>query len=188
MAEINGTSALKRDNQRFTLDDWRSWPEGERWELIDGIAYAMSPAPRVPHQKTVGALYSKLDQFLEGHPCQPLIAPVDVFLADEAGEQTVVEPDVVVVCDPSKIHDEGIYGAPDFVAEILSDSTAFKDLGVKKQLYERAGVREYWVVHPLTKAVTAFVLNEGRFQPGREYLSGQDVASEVLPGFVWRCP
>jgi Uma2 family endonuclease len=187
MDAINGTSALKRDNQRFTLEEWRSWPEGERWELIDGIAYAMSPAPRVPHQKSVGNLFSKLDRFLEGQPCQALIAPLDVFLSDETGDDTVVEPDVLVVCDQSKVQDDGIHGAPDFVAEILSDSTAFKDLGVKKQLYERGGVREYWIIHPLTKAVTVFLLSDGRFLPGREYPSGQDVPCAVLPGFVWRC-
>lgn len=143
MGSIAGTS-VRKPHTIFSLADWRAWPDNERWELIDGLAYNMSPAPRTVHQKAALHLASRLEQALEGKPCQPFIAPVDVFLrADEASEgDTVVQPDVLVVCDPGTVHDDGIYGAPDFVAEILSDSTAFKDLGVKKTgLRSRRGTR-----------------------------------------------
>ena len=127
----------------FSLDQWRSWPENERWELIDGIAYAMSPAPRIPHQNHAGNLFRKLGNFIEEKPCQPFMAPADVYLLDnsEDGTDTVVQPDVLVVCDEAKVHDDGIHGAPDFVAEVLSESTTYKDWNVKKTLYERCGVR-----------------------------------------------
>ena len=123
MADTRGSNALKA-KQRFTLDQWRSWPEGERWELIDGEAFDMSPAPRVPHQVKTGDLYYQLRMFLEGKPCQPFVAPIDVFLETTGEGDTVVEPDVLVVCNPSKVGDDGIHGAPDFVAEVLSESTA----------------------------------------------------------------
>ena len=187
MANISGSNALKPD-QLFTLADWRAWPEDERWELIHGVAYNMSPSPRRQHQKAAGQLFSQLERFLDGKPCQPFIAPFDVFLPDASDEDTVVEPDVLVVCDPDKVQDDGVHGAPDFVAEILSDSTAYKDLGVKKQLYEASGVREYWIIHPLTRVVSVFILQNGQFTPAQEYLADQEVTSTALPGFAWRCP
>ncbi|MFH2115098.1 MAG: Uma2 family endonuclease, partial [Spirochaetota bacterium] len=101
MNETDGTSALKT-GEKFTLDQWRRWPEGERWELINGVAYTMSPAPRVPHQRLSRSLSSALDAFLEGKDCEPFYAPVDVFLpkVDPGSSDTVVQPDVFVVCDP----------------------------------------------------------------------------------------
>ena len=187
MTDTIGTSALKRD-QHFTLDDWRDWPEGERWELIDGTAWNMCAAPRVPHQRKTLDLAHCLVTFLDGKPCQPFIAPVDVFLSAADLKDSVVEPDVFVVCDPDKVADDGIHGAPDFVAEVLSETTAYKDLGVKKELYERAGVREYWVIHPGTRSVQVFVRGGKGFAPAREYLAGNAVPSASLPGFSWTCP
>lgn len=187
MADTIGTSALTRD-QHFTLADWRTWPEGERWEIIDGMAWNMSPAPRVPHQRLTLDLGRRLANFLEGKPCQPFVAPVDVFLSAKDLEDSVVEPDVFVVCDPDKVADDGIHGAPDFVAEVLSESTAYKDLGAKKALYERAGVREYWIIHPGTRSVQVFVRDSQGFLPAREYPVGNAVPSAALPGFCWSCP
>jgi Uma2 family endonuclease len=182
-------SALKQ-GERFTLDQWRSWPENERWELIDGIAYAMSPAPRIPHQNHAGDLFRKLGNFLEGKPCKPFIAPADVFLPDNAedGTDTVVQPDVLVVCDEGKVQDDGIHGAPDFVAEVLSESTAYKDWNIKKALYERTGVREYWLVSPETGSVFRYVLEDGRYGPVTEILRGGAVESIAFPGFSWSVP
>jgi len=187
MNETDGTSALKA-GEKFTLDQWRTWPEGERWELIGGIAYAMSPAPRVPHQRMSRSLSSALDVFLEGKDCEPFYAPVDVFLTegDPESSDTVVQPDVLVVCDPDKIQDDGIHGAPDFVVEVLSDSTAYKDMTAKKQLYERSGVREYWIVNPESNSVFPYVLSGGRYGPTTEILKGEPVKSSVLTGFVWQ--
>jgi Uma2 family endonuclease len=189
MAKTEGPLALKQ-GERFTLDQWRSWPQDERWELIDGIAYAMSPAPRIPHQNHAGDLYRKLGNFLEGKPCQPFIAPADVYLPDDSedGADTVVQPDVLVVCDEGKVQDDGIHGAPDFVAEVLSESTAYKDWNIKKALYERSGVREYWLVSTETGSVFRYVLNDGRYGPVTEILHGGSVESTALPGFSWIAP
>jgi len=189
MEKTEGTSALKQ-GERFTLDQWRSWPENERWELIDGIAYAMSPAPRIPHQNHAGNLFRKLGNFLEGKPCQPFMAPADVFLPDdsEGATDTVVQPDVFVVCDGDKVHDDGVHGAPDFVAEVLSESTAYKDWNIKKALYERAGVREYWIVSTETGSVFRYSLKDGRYGPVTEILRGGAVESLAFPGFSWCAP
>jgi Uma2 family endonuclease len=189
MGRTEGTSALKH-GERFSLDQWRSWPENERWELIYGIAYSMSPAPRTPHQNHVGDLYRKLGNFLEGKPCRPFIAPLGVYLTDDSedGTDTVVQPDVLVVCDEDKVKNDGIHGAPDFVAEVLSESTAYKDWNVKKILYERYGVREFWLVSTETGSVFRYVLKEGHYGPVTEILRGGTVESMVLPGFTWSSP
>lgn len=181
----SGSSAL-RQPERFTLEQWRQWPDGERWELIAGEAFDMSPAPRTRHQKVAGTIYRHLGNLLEGKPCQPFIAPIDVFLPGvlHGSDDTVVEPDVLVVCDAGKIQDDGIHGAPDFIVEVLSPSTAYKDMGRKKELYEKAGVREYWLVNPETGSVFLYTLTDGRYGPTTEILRGQEVASAVLPGFV----
>jgi len=192
MARTEGTSALKQDGT-YTLADWRSWPAGERWELIDGIAYGMSPAPRVTHQEKAGDLFGELRSFLRGKPCRPFMAPLDVFLEEsglESGSSAggmVVEPDVMAVYDPGKIGDDGIHGAPDFVAEVLSDSTANKDFGVKKELYERTGVREYWIIHPDTGTVFQYIRDGSLFAPVREHRRGVPVQSSIFPGFSWLC-
>lgn len=189
MGKTEGPSALKQ-GERFTLDQWRSWPENERWELIDGIAYAMSPAPRIPHQNYAGDLFRKLGNFLDGKPCKPFIAPADVFLPDDSedGTDTVVQPDVLVVCDEGKVQDDGIHCAPDFVAEVLSEFTAYKDWNIKKALYERSGVREYWLVSPESGSVFRYVLEDGCYGPVTEILHGGAVESAAFPGFSWKAP
>ncbi|MEW6564287.1 MAG: Uma2 family endonuclease [Spirochaetota bacterium] len=187
MPQTHGTSALK-EGERFTLKDWRSWPSNERWELISGVAYSMSPAPRVAHQEKAGDLFAELRNYLKGKPCKVYIAPLDVFLEEDAESgETVVEPDVLALCDTSKIQDDGIHGAPDFIAEVLSESTAHKDLGLKRELYERVGVREYWIIHSDTGFVYQYILTDGRYGPVREYRAGESIASAVFAGFTWVC-
>jgi Uma2 family endonuclease len=189
MGKTEGPLALKQ-GERFTLDQWRSWPQDEHWELIDGIAYAMSPAPRIPHQNFAGEIFYSLRWFLEGKPCHPFMAPADVYLTDDSedGADTVVQPDVMVVCDEGKVQDDGIHGAPDFVAEVLSESTAYKDWNIKKALYERSGVREYWLVSTETGSVFCYVLKDGHYGPVTEILRGGPVESTALPGFSWSAP
>lgn len=132
----------------YTLKDWKSW-EG-RWELIHGIAYDMTPAPSLDHQRVNGRMHAAIFNALEdakrkagGGECEVFSAPVDVFLLSG-----VVQPDLVVVCDPAKKTSRGIEGAPDLVAEILSPGTERKDLTTKRWLYEAAGVPEYLIVYP----------------------------------------
>ena len=164
--KTDGTSALANP-EHYRYGDLKTWPEGERWELIDGQAYAMSPAPRRLHQKLVGYLYRQLAASLEGKPCEVYISPIDVFLPEpgwKKGEDSldtinlVVQPDIVVVCDQDKLIDEGILGAPDLAIEILSPSTAWKDLTEKRLAFERHRVREYWIVNPDTFEVHVYRL------------------------------
>ena len=186
--QTDGSSALQ-PGEKFTLDDWRKWPEGERWELINGEAWNMSPAPRREHQRIVVQLTYALGRFLEGKPCEVYVAPTDVFLAEtterEKAEDTVVQPDILVVCDPAKLVDEGIRGAPDFIVEVLSPATAAKDLEDKKALYEKHGVREYWIVRS-DGSVFVWVLEAARYRPATEYLPEMPVPATVLPGFSWK--
>ncbi len=151
----------------MTYADYRDWPDDERWELIDGVAYAMAPAPTISHQTLAGQLFRQIDQALDGTPCRTLIAPVDVLLpaANEVDEQvtTVVQPDILVVCDPAKVTENHIRGAPDWIIEVLSPATARHDHLTKRALYERAGVREYWLVHPVDRVITLYTLKDGLY-------------------------
>lgn len=142
--------------ERFTYADYKTWPENERWELIKGQAYAMSPAPNRRHQKFITNLSKFFSPFFDKKKCEVYYAPFDVLLPDLSLENnqnenqidTVVQPDLLVVCDPNKLTDQGCTGAPDFVLEILSPVTAFKDMDEKLKLYEKHGVKEYWIVNP----------------------------------------
>jgi Uma2 family endonuclease len=145
---------------KYTYKDYLTWDDDERWELISGQLYNMTPAPSRRHQKLSGELFRQFANFLFGKTCEVYDAPFDVRLP-EPGEsdddaQNVVQPDLVVICDPSKLDDHGCKGSPDLVVEILSPSTSRKDLKEKFLLYERAGVKEYWVVDPVAKTVMAF--------------------------------
>ena len=149
-----------------------------RYELIDGEAYLMAPAPMVSHQDIAGEVYRQLGNALQGKPCRALIAPVDVRLpkADEADAQidSVVQPDVLVVCGRNKISERGVRGAPDWVLEVLSPSTAGHDQVRKLRLYERHGVREYWLVHPRDRVLTVYTLNNGAYgRPHTQELVGE---------------
>ena len=170
---------------------YKTWPDEERWELIEGRAYAMSPAPTRYHQDLSGRLFADIHAALRGKPCKVYAAPFDVLMpaGEEADDEvdTVVQPDIVVYCDRSKLTRAGARGAPDLVVEILSPSTARKDQHEKYALYERSGVREYWVVDPVGKWLCVYrPAAPGRFDSGelrdpvREY---GPVASRVLEGF-----
>jgi Uma2 family endonuclease len=168
----------RKKAERFTWQDYRSWSEGERWELLDGVPYAMSPAPVVDHQKVTGRLYARLDSALAGKPCQPLVAPTDVHLSD----LDVVQPDVFVVCKPEKILRTHIEGAPEVVVEVLSPSTAVRDLREKKALYERFGVLEYVVVHPEDHYAIRFLLDPatGHFDAGTLFAADETLVIATL--------
>lgn len=175
-----------RDSDHHTYGDYLYWPEEVRYELIDGAAYLMAPAPTLDHQDVAGELYLQLREALRGERCRVFIAPVDVRLpkAREADEliDTVVQPDVLVVCDPSKLDRRGVRGAPDLVVEVLSASTASHDQLLKRRVYERAGVPEYWLVHPADRIVSVYRLVEGEYgKPDIQELKGR-TAVGVLPG------
>lgn len=176
--------ALK-DEQKHCYGDYLTWPDNVRYELLDGEAYLMAPAPDLVHQDVAGEIFRQVANKLQGKPCRPFIAPVDVRLpkrneADEAID-TVVQPDVLVVCDPSKLDRRGVRGAPDWVVEVLSPSTAGHDQIKKLKIYERHGVREYWLVHPIDRVLTIYRLQENEYgKPEIVELQGSTAVS-VLP-------
>jgi Uma2 family endonuclease len=185
----------------YTYADYKTWPDEERWELIEGRAWAMSPAPSLGHQDILGKLYMSFGSFLKGKPCKVFLAPFDVLLP--AGEEvddeieTVVQPDLAVYCDKSRLTRAGAKGAPDIAAEILSPSTSRKDQREKFDLYQRHGVREYWVIDPLGAWLCVYrLLSPGAlatpgpasaFDEGELREQGKDfgpVGSHVLSGFA----
>ncbi len=156
-----------RDQLRHNYGEYLTWPEDRRYELIDGVAYAMAPAPTRSHQRLTFELGRQIADALEGSGCEINIAPFDVRLPDhdEADEEvvTVVQPDLVVVCDKGKLDERGCRGAPDWIIEVLSPSTAAHDQILKLALYERHGVKEYWLAHPADRIVTIYWLEDGQY-------------------------
>lgn len=175
-----------RKEKHYTYADYLTWPDDARYELIDGEAFLMAPAPLIEHQEVAGDVYHQLRNQLDGKPCRPYIAPVDVRLprADEADAaiDTVVQPDVLVVCDAAKIDRRGVRGAPDWLLEVLSPSTAAHDQIAKRRTYERAGVREYWLVHPSDRTLTVYVLDNGQYGRPEIYELKDETPIGVLPG------
>jgi len=159
----------KRVEKKYTYNDYIKWSDEERWELIDGAPYNMTPVPSIKHQKAVGTFYSILKLKLQDTACKPFIAPADVVLS----EFDVVQPDVFVVCNEKKITDANIQGAPDLIVEVLSPSTALKDKREKKTIYEKYGVREYIIIDPIEFYIERFVLKEDMYG-GPELLGPQN--------------
>jgi Uma2 family endonuclease len=175
---------------RRTYGDYVTWPEGERWELIDSVAYDMSPAPTQRHQALCMELSVQIALFLRDKPCRMYQAPFDVLLPDSVDQAdddvpTVVQPDIIVVCDQSKLSEKGCRGAPDWIIEILSPSTSVKDQREKLSLYERHGVKEYWVVHPTDKIAMAYILGPaGEYGKPRVYGRDEKADPVTLPGLT----
>jgi Uma2 family endonuclease len=166
------------EEKHYTYADYRQWEleEGERYELVEGNAYAMS-SPNTAHQTIGGELFRQIANFLHGRPCKVLAAPYDVRLFYEEDEQddTVVQPDISVICDEKKLGPEGCRGAPDLVIEIISPSNTGSEYIRKFNLYLESGVREYWIVSPEDKFVQVSLLKDGK------YLSEIHKAGTVLP-------
>ena len=179
--------ALHRD-KRYKYADYCTWDDDERWELIDGIPYAMSPAPTTMHQGILVELVGQLRNFLKGKPCRVFAAPYDVRLNGFGDDDDdVFQPDIVVVCDRTKIDDKGCNGAPDMVIEILSPSTATRDRLLKFNAYQRACVREYWIVDPDSKTVQVHILENGRYF-AKSYGEADVVHVHVLDGCIISLP
>ena len=170
------STALKLE-PKFTYADYRTWPDDERWELIEGVPFAMTPAPGIRHQRISGNFFGELRNFFRGRGCVPFDAPTDVVLDDD----TVVQPDVFVVCDRDKITEDNIQGAPDLVVEILSPSTRIRDKREKKALYERFGVREYLIVSPDEELVERYRLVERRYWSPDIFNWDETLTSSTFP-------
>lgn len=170
----------QRSDLLFTYQDYLTWPENERWELLNGRAYNMTPAPSRRHQEISGQLLTLFNNHLKGKTCRVYAAPFDVRLPQlqESDEQisTVVQPDLVVVCDKNKLDHQGCKGSPDLVVEITSPSTFQKDLKEKFILYERVGVHEYWIVYPEEKTICVFHLtHEGKYSRPEVYIEQDSI-------------
>jgi len=170
--------SLPQQNERYTYADYCTWDDGKRWELIDGVPYAMSSAPGWEHQGLITKLLTQFEIFLKG---KVFPAPFDVRLNADAGDDSVIQPDIVVICDRTKLSGTGCKGAPDLVVEILSPSTARRDKWLKYNSYRGAGVREYWIVDPDTKTVSVNLLSDGEYI-ARAYGDTDTAPVGVLPG------
>jgi Uma2 family endonuclease len=173
--------------EHYTYRNYKEWPDDERWELIDGVAYAMSPAPSRKHQDIVVELLRQFSNFLLNKPCRVYVAPFDLLLpeVDETDDEidTVVQPDLLVICNRTILTSAGARGVPDLIVEILSPSTARKDTREKFLLYERIGVREYWIVDHVAATVTVFLLGvDGRYGRPNIYGVEETINVTVLEG------
>ena len=177
--------ALPKEERRFTYADYKEWEldEGERFELIYGEAFAMS-WPNTRHQAVSRELFLQLGGYLRGKPCQAFYAPYDVrlFYEEDESDDTVVQPDIMIICDKAKIGREGCRGAPDLVIEILSPSNTAIEMERKRKLYRQAGVREYWVVDTEDNSVTVYCFKDGGIFTNT-YESADNVPVGILPGF-----
>ncbi len=179
---------IRKQAEGFTYADYRSWPEDERWELIHGVAYNMCAAANRYHQEISGELFYQIRNYLKGHDCMVYAAPFDVLLP-EAGQAedsatTVVQPDISVICDSSKLTVQGCTGAPDLVVEILSPYTAHTDMEIKFRLYESHGIREYWIVDPGNRYVHVFVLDDAARYPETPtiFFETDTISCTAIPG------
>lgn len=173
--------------EQFSYADYLKFPENERWEIIDGVPYNMSPAPGTEHQYVSGELFGSIWTYLKDKACQVFAAPFDVRFSGKKNEpdenvETVVQPDLVVVCDEENLDKRGCNGVPDIVVEILSPSTAYKDTSEKLALYERYGVREYWIVNPDAKYIMLYQLNGKKYSKPKYLTNADNLTSSVLTG------
>ena len=185
-----GLPALKND-RHYTYADYKTWPEDERWELIRGEAWAMA-SPLLNHQVICANIFGHLWTWFRGKPCRVLTAPLDVFLFEPLEEEldadgvdqldTVLQPDVLVFCTDRQAARRGVRGAPQLVVEILSPSTGWKDQKLKFELYEEAGVAEYWVVDPVVPCVRQFSRSGQKFGIGQEFRAPGRLESSAFEG------
>jgi Uma2 family endonuclease len=173
-------------SKSYTYFDYLTWKFQERVELFKGKVFQMSPAPASRHQRLSNKISVPLSNYLYGNPCEVFYAPFDVRLQkniDDKKSITVVQPDICVICDPTKIDEKGCNGAPDLVIEILSPGNSKKEMKNKFELYEEAGVQEYWIVDPEKEMVLQYLLEKGIFTNHRPLVSDDILKSEAIKGF-----
>lgn len=178
---------LPEENKHFTYADYLEWNDDERMEIINGEVI-MRSSPTATHQRISKRIFRQIENFLDGKSCEPFYAPFDVRLFEKDGDKpenidTIVQPDILVICDKNKIDEQGCKGAPNFIIEILSPSTHRHDCLVKLNLYMRAGVPEYWIVDPEGKTVQVCLLNnDGTYRILKPYEQNNTVKVNVLDG------
>ena len=179
---ITNINQLDPINGLYTYAEYLLWKFEERVELLKGKLFKMS-APSINHQRVWRKLSTKIDNYLEGKRCEAFSAPFDVVLKNPNGEDnTVLQPDLCVVCDPEKLADgKRCYGAPDWVLEIVSPSNVEKELSKKMHIYEEAGVVEYWVLRPEEKELDIFVLQDNGYIGLKPRFAGEVVSPQKFP-------
>ncbi|WP_375584301.1 Uma2 family endonuclease [Cyclobacterium xiamenense] len=167
--------------------DYLSWQLDEMVELIRGKVFRQAAAPRLIHQRISGKIFNPISNFLQGKSCEVFSAPFDVRLPVSSRDpdkiDTVVQPDLCVVCDPEKLDELGCVGAPDLIVESLSPGNNKKEIQLKYEVYETSGVKEYWLVHPDERTLLIYTLESGKYRPSRLFTFGDWVRSLALPGF-----
>jgi Uma2 family endonuclease len=169
------------EEKRYAYKDYITWDDQLRYELIDGIAYAMASPSRL-HQKISGEIFRQFANFLKGRTCEVFHAPFDVRLNADSFDDTVVQPDILIVCDKSKLNNRGVKGAPDMIIEILSPHNIRHDTFVKFRLYQKAGVKEYWIIDINTKTVQVYISENGKYGIGRVYRDNDIIPVDILEG------
>ncbi|MBN3580987.1 Uma2 family endonuclease [Algoriphagus aestuarii] len=172
----------------YSYADYLTWEIDEMVELIKGKVFrSAAAAPRRKHQEVAGLLHSRILVHLEGKNCKVFITPFDVRLPVHSKKNedifTVVQPDICVVGDRSKLDEAGCLGAPDLIVEVLSPGSNKKELKNKYEVYEESSVQEYWIIHPSEETLVIYNLVEGKYQPSKLFSHGDIIKSEVLPGF-----
>ncbi len=179
--EITSLSQLDL-NKSYTYADYLLWKFKERVELFRGKIFKMSPAPARIHQDILRNMTLTFAPYFRTNACRLYFAPFDVRLPSKNGEiKTVVQPDLCVVCDLSKLDDKGCLGAPDLIVEILSPGNTKREMDLKYSIYEEAGVLEYWLVHPTDKNIQVFVLENGIYIGLKPVTEGQIMTSRTFP-------
>ncbi len=179
---------LPQEGRKYTYADYLTWPEGERWEIIDGVPY-LQAAPTWQHQAISVELTSQFNTNLKGTPCRVFAAPFDLCIPDynerdEEISNIISQPDIVVICDESKLRKTGYFGVPALVIEISSPSTARRDKLLKFNKFEKAGVQEYWIVEPENKLVSVFTLQENnRYGRPEVYAEDHTIRVSILSEF-----
>ena len=166
MSTITDLSQLDLDGT-YSYEDYLKWQFQERVELVRGKILPMTPAPSVRHQRILGKMHLQMGNHLFENSCQLFLAPFDVRLYNRKKSRkaskeifTVVQPDLCVICDETKLDEQGCNGAPDLVIEVLSPGNSKREMNEKFELYEEAGVREYWLVQSADEVVLIYVLND----------------------------
>ena len=174
-----GMDALRKE-EKYTIDDIYALPEGERAELIDGKIYYMAPSSRT-HQKISWKLHQTIANYIDSKDgrCEVYAAPFAVFLRED--NNNYIEPDISVICDLSKLDEKGCHGAPDWIIEIVSQSSRSRDYMTKLFKYRTAGVREYWIVDPDNQMIMVYGFEKDTVE---QYNFGEDVSSGIYKGFA----
>jgi Uma2 family endonuclease len=190
---LNDDEPVKQFNEidaslTYSYANYLNWLFPERVELIKGKIFKMSPAPSRVHQEVAGSIFLNLGIFLKDKPCKVYSAPFDVRFPKESKADkdvfTVLQPDICVICDKSKLDARGCIGAPDLVVEVLSPGNSKMELLNKYKVYEEFGVKEYWVVSQSDQNILIYTLNDmGKFQPSKIFTLSEKITSSVLPGF-----